>query len=92
MNYGNADGGVLPGPIVPQPDYRSPQRDARRYDGLTADPEKDHFHAMFVLQRHFGILCSGTSLTECIERLIDEHREYEIRLGIDKRMFFGNPG
>ncbi len=91
MNYGNADGGVLPGPIVPQPDYRSPQRDARRYDGLAADAEKDYFHTMLVLHRHFGIL-AGVSLTECIERLLDEHREYEIRLGIDRRTFMGNPG
>lgn len=91
----NADGGRLPtaGDFEPQPDYRAPRRvDGAAFSNLLAEAERDRQKdlrlAMSLLMQYTG--CND--LARSMANLIDEHREYKIRLGIRDSFSMINAG
>lgn len=87
----NIDGGRLPTAedFLPKPDYRRPRYSdtpefKQRFSNLGSDELRTH--ALYLIQMSLGV--DGCDLLNAVANLLDEHAEYEVRLGIHKPCFF----
>lgn len=88
----NADGGSMPTDedFLPKPDYRGRRYSEtpefkRKMEDLGDDATRARY-AMALIQMRLGV--DGKDLLPAVSNLLDEHREYEIRLGLKKPFYF----
>lgn len=81
--FNNADGGSLPGPPRPIPDYREPAPDVKRVAALVEagkDTVCDYRLASNLVLQTFGAGAMDAGLASAVDKLLRVNRQLAIRL------------